>query len=212
MQCIWNYWHQAERKLKGTIGALVDTKHQTGGAERAGGAEPVNNLRPAPPVDRDESLTDDDGDIQVVSFNQEKPPQFTALRNGPADNLPIPFHRTNLLDNISEEDSEAESYINELPPYSLVESINTQNINNGGINNGGIKNGGIDTTERNYFSRYRYETFNDKTFSRTELDFTKFRKTMREVLPVKDTKTSLKRKRFTQNKLFQGQRVLQGHS
>ena len=199
MQCIWNYWHQAERKLHGAIGAGLDTKQQTGGAGRA---EPVSNLLSAAPVDRDESLRDDDdGDIvQVVSFNQEKSPQFTAAKNGPADNLPIPFHRTNLMDIISEEDSEPESYLNELPPYSLVESMNTENINNGGV----------DTTERNCFSRYRYETFNDKTFSRTELDFTKFRKAMREVLPVKDTKTSLKRKRFTQNKLFQG--VLQGHS
>ena len=209
MQCIWNYWHQAERKVHGAVLglAVLDTKHLTG----AGGPQPISDLRdnrkdlreaPQNKDDKDESLMDDDGNIQIVSFNHEKPPQFTASTTAPADNLPIPFHRANLLDAISEEDTDPESYTSELPPYSLVESISTNHSNNGGI----------DTTERNCFSRYRYETFNDKTFSRADLDFTKFRKAMREVLPVKDTKTSLKRKRFTQSKLFQAGGMLQGHS
>ena len=139
---------------------------------------------------------DDDGDIQIVSFDKEKPPQFIP-GNGQAGILPVPFQNNKLLDVIEEDSEEAEGYINELPPYSLVESIitNTNNIN---------------TTDRNCFSRYHYETFNDKTFSRAELDFSKFRKTMREVLSMKDTKTSLRRKRFTQSKLFRG--PLQGHS
>ena len=200
MQCIWNYWHQTERKIHGAVLTLIDTRPQQ--------VQTISNLEAsktdlmqATVESKDESLIEEGGDVQIVTFNHEKPPQFTALKNPPAEILPIPFHRTNLLDVISEENSDNESYTNELPPYSLVEnSITTTSINTGGV----------DTTDRNYFSRYRYETFNDKTFSRSEVDFTKFRKAMREVLPVKDTKTSLRRKRFTQSKLFRG--PLQGHS
>ena len=182
--------------MKGAIVGVLHTSHQ---ASPTGPTRTLHNTNkgflPAP-VDKEESLIDDDGDIQIVSFNHEKPPQFTALENGPACILPIPIQNNKLLDVISEEEDSVEA---ELPPYSLVESFNTN-----------TKKINLNTAEGNYFSRYHYETFNDKTFNRTELDFSKFRKTMREVLPVKDTKTSMKRKRFTQNKLFQG--VLQGHS
>ena len=128
-QCIWNYWHQAERRINGAIGGVLHTKHQ------AGNKGPVGNLQSTKqdflqaPVDKEESLIDDEGDIQIVSFNHEKPPQFTALENGPAAILPLPFQNSKLLDVISEEEDsvEAEGYISELPPYSLVESFNTKN-------------------------------------------------------------------------------------
>ena len=67
---------------------------------------------------------DDDGDIQIVSFDKEKPPQFIP-GNGQAGILPVPFQNNKLLDVIEKDSEEAEGYINELPPYSLVESIIT---------------------------------------------------------------------------------------
>ena len=74
--------------MKGAIVGVLHTSHQ---ASPTGPTRTLHNTNkgflPAP-VDKEESLIDDDGDIQIVSFNHEKPPQFTAYKNGPVCILP----------------------------------------------------------------------------------------------------------------------------
>ena len=181
-QCILSYWLRTEQKIQQTLREVTTSKiivtsdgDFTKDHNKLNKSDlPSFNLdeRTAEvmqtSLEKDELLTNNDatgGDVQLVSFTEDKSQDCTGYKSAPA-----------VLDVISEESSTDVS-----PDQNCLPQ------------------------QGNYFSRYHYETFRT-----THIDFSKLGKSKKEVLPVKETKTSLKRKRFTENKLVDS--LLQGHS
>ena len=140
--------------------------------------------------DKKPSECDDDPDIQIISFSYGEADHSKGYLSAP--------------DPVRLEVNPSSVTLGVIPSSLRLEVIPEE----GGISSCDLPsyNQLSDSTVSNVFSRYHHQA---NTVRRTDITFTKLRR--KEAFPVKENKTSMKRKLFTKRSKLGGD-LLEGHS